>query len=127
MLKMFVDLEVVPAVDWSGRRRLLSENRKGFAQRRFGLWHVPLSSAAGQLNSLEEDLRRGSRVTCGKRSLTRKSKAVLKHPPSEPYKNLPTNILAIHQTKVLTTSLYLDKVKIVVLSLYQFSELKQNK
>ncbi|KSU59424.1 hypothetical protein AS034_18500 [[Bacillus] enclensis] len=41
-----------------------------------------------------------------------------------PYKNLPTIILTIHQTKVLTTSLYLVKVKNVVLPLYQFSELK---
>lgn len=40
------------------------------------------------------------------------------------FKNLPPNILVIHQTKVLTTPLYLVRVKNVVLLLYQFSELK---
>jgi hypothetical protein len=114
---MFLDLEVFPAVDWSGRRRLISGKRKA-------LCHPPLRPAAGQLNSLKEGLRGGSPAARGKRSLPRKSTAVLKNTSSTPYKNLPTNILTIHQTKVLTTSLYLVKVKNVVLSLYQFSELK---
>ncbi len=40
------------------------------------------------------------------------------------HQNLPTNILSIYQTKVLTESLYLVKVENVILLLYQFSELK---